>query len=456
MSKDNTEALPQSATHIILESISDGVFTVDHNWQITSFNRAAENITGIPRDEALGSYCWEVLRSDMCETNCPLGQTLQKGSPIINRSGYIINKNGQNIPISVSTAILKDENGKILGGVETFRDLSEVEHLRKELQESFQVGDMVSRSKAMYKIFKILPRVAESESTVLIEGETGTGKELLAKAIHHLSSRKNNPFVAVNCGALPDSLLESELFGYKSGAFTDAKKDKPGQFTLAKEGTIFLDEIGDTSPAFQTRLLRVLQEKEITPLGGTRPIKVNIRIIAATNKSLDELLQKGEFRQDLYYRINIVRMHLPPLRERKEDIPLLVDHFIQKFNSLYSRSVQGLSQKALNLLMAYEYPGNVRELENIIEYAFVLCTEEYINPEHLPDYLSSLSYDNDQENRLHSTLQNVEAQTIIDTLKKNNYNRKMAAQELGMHKSTLYRKIKRYGIDLPKKGKTKE
>lgn len=456
MSKDNTEALPQSATHIILESISDGVFTVDHNWQITSFNRAAENITGIPRDEALGSYCWEVLRSDMCETNCPLGQTLQKGSPIINRSGYIINKNGQNIPISVSTAILKDENGKILGGVETFRDLSEVEHLRKELQESFQVGDMVSRSKAMYKIFKILPRVAESESTVLIEGETGTGKELLAKAIHHLSSRKNNPFVAVNCGALPDSLLESELFGYKSGAFTDAKKDKPGQFTLAKEGTIFLDEIGDTSPAFQTRLLRVLQEKEITPLGGTRPIKVNIRIIAATNKSLDELLQKGEFRQDLYYRINIVRMHLPPLRERKEDIPLLVDHFIQKFNSLYSRSVQGLSQKALNLLMAYEYPGNVRELENIIEYAFVLCTEEYINPEHLPDYLSSLSYDNDQENRLHSTLQNVEAQTIIDTLKKNNYNRKMAAQELGMHKSTLYRKIKRYGIDLPKKGKPKK
>jgi PAS domain S-box-containing protein len=447
MTQDPKKSLTQ-ATDSILESISDGVFTVDHQWKISSFNRAAEKITGIDRQEAIGKFCWEVFRSDMCERNCPLSTTLSDGKPVIDRSGFIIDKDGQRIPISVSTALLKDENDNILGGVETFRDLSEVEELRKELKEGFQVGDLVSRSKSMFKIFKILPRVAASDSTVLIEGETGTGKELLARAIHHLSSRNKKPFVSINCGALPDTLLESELFGYKSGAFTDATKDKPGQFTMAQDGTLFLDEIGDTSSALQVRLLRVIQEREFVPLGGTHPEKVNVRIIAATNKNLSDQVQKGLFREDLYYRINVVRMELPPLRDRKEDIPLLIEHFIQKFNVLHNRSVKYMDQKALALLMSYDFPGNIRELENIMEYIFVLCTEEWIHREHLPEYISGLAMQESNAGNLESTVQTIEAQTILETLKKNNYNKIKTAQDLGMHKSTLYRKMKKYEISL--------
>ncbi len=436
------------ATDSILESISDGVFTVDHQWKITSFNRAAEKITGIQREEAIGKFCWEVFRSNMCERDCPLSTTLNQGNLVIDRSGFIVDKDGQRIPISVSTATLKDEQGHTLGGVETFRDLSEVEELRKELQEGFQVGDLVSRSKSMFKIFKILPRVSESDSTVLIEGETGTGKELLARAIHHLSPRNNKPFITINCGALPDTLLESELFGYKSGAFTDATKDKPGQFSLAKEGTIFLDEIGDTSSAFQIRILRVIQEREFVPLGGTQPEKVNVRIIAATNKNLAELVKKGHFREDLYYRINVVRMELPPLRERKEDIPLLIDHFIQKLNALHNRDIKYMDQTALTLLMAYDFPGNIRELENIMEYIFVICTEDRISTEHLPDYITGVTSFESKSLGLESTVQTIEVQTILETLKKNNYNKVKTAQALGMHKSTLYRKMKKYGLSL--------
>ena len=436
------------ATDSILESISDGVFTVDHQWKITSFNRAAEKITGIQREEAIGKFCWEVFRSNMCERDCPLSTTLNQGNLVIDRSGFIVDKDGQRIPISVSTATLKDEQGHTLGGVETFRDLSEVEELRKELQEGFQVGDLVSRSKSMFKIFKILPRVSESDSTVLIEGETGTGKELLARAIHHLSPRNNKPFITINCGALPDTLLESELFGYKSGAFTDATKDKPGQFSLAKEGTIFLDEIGDTSSAFQIRILRVIQEREFVPLGGTQPEKVNVRIIAATNKNLAELVKKGHFREDLYYRINVVRMELPPLRERKEDIPLLIDHFIQKLNALHNRDIKYMDQTALTLLMAYDFPGNIRELENIMEYIFVICTEDRISTEHLPDYITGVTSFEPKSLGLESTVQTIEVQTILETLKKNNYNKVKTAQALGMHKSTLYRKMKKYGLSL--------
>ena len=436
------------ATDSILESISDGVFTVDHQWKITSFNRAAEKITGIQREEAIGKFCWEVFRSNMCERDCPLSTTLNQGNPVIDRSGFIVDKDGQRIPISVSTATLKDEQGHTLGGVETFRDLSEVEELRKELQEGFQVGDLVSRSKSMFKIFKILPRVSESDSTVLIEGETGTGKELLARAIHHLSPRNNKPFITINCGALPDTLLESELFGYKSGAFTDATKDKPGQFSLAKEGTIFLDEIGDTSSAFQIRILRVIQEREFVPLGGTQPEKVNVRIIAATNKNLADLVKMGHFREDLYYRINVVRMELPPLRERKEDIPLLIDHFIQKLNALHNRDIKYMDQTALTLLMAYDFPGNIRELENIMEYIFVICTEDRISTEHLPDYITGVTSFESKSLGLESTVQTIEVQTILETLKKNNYNKVKTAQALGMHKSTLYRKMKKYGLSL--------
>jgi len=285
-----------AATDAILDSIADGVFTVDENWRIRSFNRAAEEITGVSREEAIGRRCSEVFRCSMCEAECALQQTLKTGKPIIGKSGYIINADGDRIPISVSTAVLKDAEGKVIGGAETFRDLSEVEALRKELEGRSRIGDLVSRSPLMQKVFEVLPAIAASPSTVLILGDTGTGKELMARTIHDLSFQRKGPFIAVNCGSLPDTLLESELFGYKAGAFTGATKNKPGRFALAKKGTIFLDEIGDISPALQMRLLRVLQERTYEPLGGIRSETVDARVIVATNKDLAEQTRTGAFR----------------------------------------------------------------------------------------------------------------------------------------------------------------
>ena len=437
------------ATEIILESISDGVFTVDHEWRITSFNRAAEQITGIPRQEAIGRPCCEVFRASMCETDCALRATMQSGKPIINKSAFIIDAEGRRIPISISTALLRDEKGKVIGGVETFRDLSVVEELRKELEGRFELGDMVSHSPAMRRIFDILPQVAASDSTVLVQGETGTGKELVAHAIHNLSGRREEPFIAVNCGALPETLLESEIFGYKAGAFTGANKDKPGRFALAEGGTIFLDEIGDVSPALQVRLLRVLQERTFEPLGGTTSVKANVRVITATNKNLAALVESAAFRQDLYYRVNVVRLELPPLRRRKEDIPLLLERFIARFNRVQGRSVSGVSQEALAVLMAHDYPGNIRELENIVEHAFVLCAEGMIEPGHLPHELVARLPHRSNGSKLAVTAKVSEAQTLMEALRRNKFNRQGAARDLGIHKSTLYRKLLSLGIELP-------
>ncbi|MDD5206893.1 MAG: sigma 54-interacting transcriptional regulator [Desulfobacterales bacterium] len=442
--------IPEHVTGIILESISDGVFTVDHEWHITSFNRAAEKITGIPRDQAIGKYCWEILRSNMCERDCALRRTMKHGKSLIDTSTHIFTKDGRRIPVVVSTALLKAMDGEILGGVETFRDMSLVEELRKELEGRFQVGDIISRNPAMHMIFRILPQVAESESTVLIQGETGTGKELLARAIHDLSPRRNHPFIAVNCGAFPDSLLESELFGYKKGAFTNATKDKPGYFAAAEGGTILLDEIGDLSPAFQVRLLRVLQDRIYQPLGATETVKANVRVIAATNSSLTDLVEKGTFRRDLFYRVNVVRLDLPPLRQRKEDIPMLVKHFIGRLNRLQGKAVAAISQEALSLLMFHDFPGNIRELENIIEHAFVLCPKGQIEPQCLPESLKATAAVQTAGGNMDATLQSTEIRVIMEALERNHYNRLVTARELGMHKSTLFRKIKRFRIDLPR------
>ncbi len=444
-------ALPANATEIILESISEGVFTVDKNWRITSFNRAAETITGIEREDAIGKHCWEVFRSNMCETACALRRTMSEGTPVVNSSAYIINNERQRIPVTVSTAVLKDEAGNVIGGVETFRDLSQVEELRKELDGRYQLGDMVSRSPAMQKIFSLLPQVAVSDSTVLIRGETGTGKELLARALHEHSNRKDKPFIAINCGALPDTLLESELFGYKAGAFTHAVKDKPGHFSAANGGTLFLDEIGDISPAFQVKLLRVLQDQTFQPLGSTESIQTDVRVIAAAHRDLSELVAEGSFRRDLYYRINVVTMGLPPLRERKEDIPLLCDRIITRMNRMRGRAISGMSQEALAVLMSYDFPGNIRELENIIEHAFILCPDEMIRPIHLPEHLQPVRQElpSAESGSIKAAARSAEAQRIIDALTRNHYNRQAAARELGIHKSTLYRKIKSLAIELP-------
>jgi PAS domain S-box-containing protein len=452
MKKTAADCIPDNVTEIILESISDGVFTVDHQWRIMSFNRAAEKITGIRRAEAIGRRCWEVFRSNMCEEDCALKRTMASGSALTNSSTYIVNSEQKRIPISVSTALLKDGHGEVLGGVETFRDHSLVEALRKRLDGRFHIGDIVSRSDAMHEILAILPMVAESGSTVLLEGQTGTGKELLARAIHDASPRRKKPFMAINCSALPDNLLESELFGYKSGAFTNAVKDKPGYFAAAEGGTILLDEIGDTSPAFQVKLLRVLEEKAYAPLGSVRKTSSDVRIIAATNRNLDAMVGEGDFRQDLFYRINVVRLHLPPLKERKEDIPLLAHHFIEKLNMLRGVEIEGIDAEALQVLMSHDYPGNIRELENMIEHAFVLCQEGPIQAHHLPAGLSHRRTPvPDEQAPLAHTLCTTEAMTIMNALKRNGYNRLAAARDLGLHKSTLFRKIKRLGLVLPER-----
>jgi PAS domain S-box-containing protein len=419
---------------------------VDQEWRVTSFNRAAEKITGVSRRDAIGRRCSEVFRSSMCGAACALKQTLKSGKPIIGKSGYIVNAAGERIPISVSTAVLRDASGGVVGGAETFRDLSEVEALRQELEGKFRVGDLASRSPLMQKIFEVLPAVAASPSTVLILGETGTGKELVARTIHSLSARDQGPFIAVNCGALPDTLLESELFGYKVGAFTGANKDKPGRFALARGGTLFLDEIGDISPALQVKLLRVLQDRVYEPLGGTRSETADARIIVATNRDLLEMTRQGQFREDFYYRVNVIRVELPPLRRRMEDIPLLTGQFIVRFNRLQQKEVQGIAAEALSLLMAHDWPGNIRELENIIERAFILCNEGEIRIGHLPAELTAFAGEGKKISAVRSAHDQLDAQAIRAALERHRGNRAAAARDLGIHKTTLFRRIKKLGL----------
>ncbi|HTP24723.1 MAG TPA: sigma 54-interacting transcriptional regulator [Anaeromyxobacteraceae bacterium] len=441
--------LRRVATDSILESISDGVFTVERDWRVSSFNRAAEQITGIPRKHAIGRRCSEVFRASMCESECALRHTIETGEPVVNRTAFIVDAEGKRIPISISTALLRDERGVMVGGAETFRDLSLVEELRKEIKGRYHLGDIVSRSGSMRHVLEMIPRVAESESTVLVQGETGTGKELVARAIHGLSARRDGPFLAVNCGALPDSLLESELFGHKAGAFTGATRDKPGRFALARGGTLFLDEIGEVTAALQVKLLRVLQEKQYEPLGGTRSEAADARIVAATNRDLAAMVERGAFRRDLYYRIHVVQLDLPPLRRRAEDVPLLVERFIASFNAIQGKRVTGVSPDALGVLMAHKYPGNVRELQNVVEHAFVLLREGQIELEHLPREIVPVAPRRAVGRKMQADVKALEAQAIREALERHGGNRLAAARELGVHKSTFFRKVRLLGLELP-------
>ena len=368
---------------------------------------------------------------------------------MVNRAAVIIDARGRKIPISISTVVLRDDRGRPVGGVETFRDLSQVEQLRKELAGRYSLGDIIGRSPAMRDLFGVLPAIAASDSTVVIHGASGTGKELFARAIHELSPRREKPFVAINCGALPDTLLESELFGHKAGAFTDARTDKPGRFAIAEGGTILLDEIGDISPAMQMRLLRVLQEHLYEPLGEVEPVAADVRIVAATHRDLARLVEEGSFREDLFYRINVIRLELPSLRDRREDIPLLIDHFIDRFNRLQEKNIAAVSDDVLALLMSHDFPGNARELENIIEHGFVLCRGGLIELEHLPPELTCGGRGSETRRGTGATLRSLEECHIADALRRHHGNRKAAAEELGIHPSTLFRKIRDLGIEVP-------
>jgi len=432
---------------IILDSIADGVFTVDMNWKITSFNKAAENITGIKKKEAIGRQCSKVFRANVCENGCILRHTIKTEKPVVNMPVHIIRADNKSIPISVNTTLLRNDDGRVIGGVETFSDLSDVNKLRRVILKQQSFDDIVSKNSKMVKLFSLLPQIAKSHSTVLLEGATGTGKEVFARAIHNHSRNRNGPFVAINCGALPDTLSESELFGYKAGAFTDAKKDKRGRFAMAQNGTIFLDEISDISKAVQIRLLRVLSEKVYEPLGSTKTVKTNTRIIAATHQNLEKLVEEKKFRADLYFRVDIIKLSLPKLSERKEDIPLLVNHFIEQFNHLTGKKIVDMTREALAALILYDWPGNVRELENAIEHAFVLCRGELIRLQHLPERFVPENGTMLLPTGL--TLKEVERHTVHQALERNQWKRMTTARELGIDKNTLRQKIKRYGLVEP-------
>ncbi len=425
---------------IILNSIAEGVFVVNLDREIIYINEAAKKLVGLEESEIIGKKCYEIFKSSVCEKKCLLKRILKDNQAIYDEDVEIKDLFGERIDVLVSAVPIKDKSGKTIGAVETIRDISIVKELDKEIREKYTFQDIVSKNKRMSEIFKILPDVAKSDSTVLISGENGTGKELIANAIHNLSFRKSRPFVKINCGALPDNLLESELFGYKKGAFTGAVKDKPGRVETAEGGTIFLDEIGDLSPAFQIKLLRFLQEKEYTPLGCNKTYKADVRILSATNRDLTEMTNNGKFRQDLYFRIRVVEIDLPPLRERKSDIPLLVDHFLSKFNRMKGKRISKLSDRAMELLMKYDYPGNIRELENIIEYSFVIC-KDIITPQCLPNYITGKQTESlDEFNTLN--LKEVEKQLIEKAIKLSNNNKTKAAKMLGISRISLWKKLK--------------
>ena len=431
----------------VLDCVADGVFTVDADWRITSFNQAAEEITGLKRDDVLGRPCREVFQSSICESGCGLRRAIENQQSVLMRAIYITNGEGERVPVSISAGVLRDLEGNVIGGVETFRDLSLVQVAHDPpARASAGLAGIVGQSPAMQRVFDLLPVVAESDSTVLIEGDSGTGKELIARAVHELSCRRKRPMVAVNCGAIPDTLLESELFGHKAGAFTDARRDKPGRFALADGGTLFLDEIGEVSPALQVRLLRVLQERVYEPLGGTESVAVDVRIIAATNRNLHELVDHGVFRRDLYYRVNVVRIQVPPLRDRREDIPALIDHFLSGFNTRRTAHIEGVAPEVMRVLMAYEFPGNVRELQNILEHSSVLCGGGVIRCEHLPPELGGAKT---LPSVGHEPVKVLRRNLIQSALDRHGGNRRAAAADLGIHVTTLWRQARKLGIELP-------
>lgn len=434
----------------VLRCVADGVFTVDTNWKITSFNRAAERITGVPVDRAIGKRCSEIFHTDLCERGCPIRETLESGLEVIDRPARILTRRGRSIPISVSSAVLRAEDGTLLGAVETFRDLSTIEQLRREIRSQYTFEDIIGKSEAFQKIFALLPDVAASESTVLIEGPSGSGKELIARATHNLSPRRKRPYVVVNCGTLPPNLFESELFGYKRGAFTDAKQDKPGLITRAEGGTIFLDEIGDLPPETQVKLLRLLQEREYHPLGSVDTKHADVRVVAATNRDLSKMVSQGGFRDDLYFRLAVVRMTIPPLARRREDIPLLIEHFIRRFNAKKGKRIEGVTPAVMEILMRHPLPGNARELENIIEYCFVLCHNGLIDVKHLPEDLTQegSAMGSAEPSKPADPIRASEADTIREALIRNDGHKGQTAEELQMSRTTLWRKLKKFGIEL--------
>ena len=447
----------------IVDTMADGLMVVDSEGVIISINKALETITGYSKDELVGQSC-AVLDCDACFGARAEGHdkycALFKDGQVTRRKCTLRKKDGKPLYVHKNAAVLKDSDGRVIGGVETLTDLTEVvtkerviSRLRRELRGEDGFHGILGKSSTMRQVFDLITSSAQSEAPVVIYGESGTGKELVASAIHKLGPRHKAPFIKVNCAALSESLLESELFGHVKGAFTGADRTRVGRFEAANGGDIFLDEIGDLPLSTQVKLLRVLQEKEIEKVGDYRPIKIDVRILAATNKDLNELMEEGRFRQDLYYRIGVIPIHLPPLRDRREDIPLLVKTFINRIRLKTDKPISGMSKEALDLLYQYDWPGNVRELINVIEYSFVLCHEGEIMPTHLPPRITgnqprvttkkgrAVTRQSDEEER----------KRIVNALDATGGNQSKAAEILGISRVTLWKRLKTFDIQVDRK-----
>ena len=435
---------------IILDNLDVGIFTVDRGGRVTFFNTAAEKISGFSRREILGESCSKIFDKKESREIFSMQETIVSGQPRSSRQGKMMTRDGGSIPIRANYMALRNEKGTIVGGLTTFHDLTLMQQLKQAMSDRYTFHDMIGRSPAIQKIFDMINVVAATDATILIEGATGTGKDLLAKVVHSASRRSDQPFVKVNCAAIPDNLLESEMFGYVKGAFTGAERDKSGRFQEADGGTIFLEEIGDLPLALQAKLLRVLEDKEFYRLGSRHTVKVDVRIISASNRNLENLVAKRLFREDLYYRLNLFRIELPELKDRQVDLPLLIGHILRRLSAARGGRLPEVSENVMEILLNYRYPGNVRELENVLEHALIICQEETIQLRHLPEYIQRRRTTHNPPAKrsvrpLHVS-DAVERDKIISVLKQHNGHRVKTAKALGMERTTLWRKIKKYGI----------
>ena len=466
MDQKNNETLMGKHIHILLESLSDGVFTVNRQGRIMSWNRAMETITGHKKEDVINSPC-SVLELNSCLGGfCPEDPEeceIFSKEKVVSKECLLRHRDGHDVPILKNASVMKDDEGEVIGVVETVTDLSEMIKARKradeamlKLAEIHRFSNIIGKSKQMREVFTAIKRAAASDATILVQGDSGTGKELVAGAIHYNSVRVDNLLVTVNCSALSESLLESELFGHVKGAFTGAVRDRIGRFEEAHGGTIFLDEIGEISPLIQVKLLRVLQEREIERVGDSKKRKIDIRIIAATHRNLMELVREGRFREDLYYRLKVFPISMPPLRTHRDDIPLLVSHFIQRQNKKTGKKIKGATSAAMRIFMDYNWPGNVRELENAVEHAFVLCTGELIDVQDLPVEIRHTEYQPverapDAPRRPPAPRgAGISREALVELLEECGWNKAEAGRRLNLSRTAIWKYMKKWDIPLQK------